>query len=180
MQALASNPAQSPLHVSNSLAPSGVAVSETLDPAGKAREQVLAHEMPAGDELTIPPPGPAADADSGYPGVAVSVTIADGSNNAAHDAPSPQESRPVTSVTEPPAPGTAVSRAIRAVTRLVPSKRSRSRSVVTPGMPGLAAPARRSRRRPATRSRGPSERTRSNARATDGTRGRRTTCCCPC
>ena len=75
MQALASNPTQSPLHVSNSLAPSGVAVSETLEPAGKTREQVLAHEMPAGDELTIPPPGPAAEADSGYPNVAVTVFL---------------------------------------------------------------------------------------------------------
>ena len=134
-----SSPMQSPLHSPNSLAASGVAVSETLEPAGKAWEQLLVHVMPAGVVLTLPPPGPATVVDSGYPniavtvllpsvvteqvgedpeqappqerktapgsGFAVSVTIADGSNNDAQVAPSPHDSRPVMSVTEPPAPG---------------------------------------------------------------------------
>ena len=139
VQTAGSSPIQSPLHSPNSLAASGVAVSETLEPAGKAWEQLLVHVMPAGVVLTLPPPGPATVVDSGYPniavtvllpsvvteqvgedpehappqerktapgsGFAVSVTIAEGSNNDAQVAPSPHASRPVMSVTEPPAPG---------------------------------------------------------------------------
>ena len=81
-------------------------------------------------------------------GFAVSVTIAEGSNNDAQVAPSPHDSRPVMSVTEPPAPGFAVSCAIRAVTRLVPGNRSRSRSVATPGSPGLCVHCQKVQPRP--------------------------------
>src|SRR5215211_6103793 len=58
-------PAQAPAHPSKTEAESGTASSVTVDPAGTISEQVEPQSMPAGVDVTVPPPVPPSDTESG-------------------------------------------------------------------------------------------------------------------
>ena len=51
-------PGQAPLHPANVEAPSGVAVSDTTVPGSNEALQVTPQLIPAGTDVTVPPPVP--------------------------------------------------------------------------------------------------------------------------
>ena len=57
-------PVQAPVHPVKVEVASGVAVRVTEVPESKEAEQVEPHEIPAGEDETVPPPVPAFDAES--------------------------------------------------------------------------------------------------------------------